>query len=167
MRNVFSGLALGLLVAGAAVGAAPPEIRVSVAPALQAELDKRYGSEEAAVLGGFVTDSMRRALKRPGAPEGTGLTVEVVLESARPSHPTRAQTFADPALDPMRSRSLGGATLSGTVRDSDGRVLTSLSYEHYPVDFTTASAGGDPWADARIAIDGFTAALVKRMRAPR
>ena len=167
--RTMAGLGIALLLAAAlqAHAGAQPEIAVSVSSALQARLEQRYGAEEGAVLRGFVTDSLGKALARRATAPPADLRIEVVLDDARPSHPTRRQSLDEPSIDPLRSRSLGGAELEGTVRDASGRLLASVSHQHFPSDFATASAAGDPWADARIAIDQFTALLARKIPAPR
>ena len=47
-----------------------------------------------------------------------GVTLAVTVLDVVPSHPTREQLNADPALDPVQTRFLGGADLAGYLRDS-------------------------------------------------
>jgi hypothetical protein len=151
-----------LAAAAPAAGAADP---VPVAVRFSAELEQRlaadYGREERQVLETLVVESIRRRLaRRPALPPDA--RVEVLVTDARPSHLTRRQAFRQPSLDPLRSRSLGGAALTGTLRRGDGPVRTELRAAYYAPDLATASPAGDAWADARIAIERFAAELARR-----
>jgi len=169
--RILGGLGLTVALFGAAAAAAvpaggtPPPVTVRFAAALDARLDAAYGAAERDTLRAIVVDSLDRALERRARRVAipAGIRVEVLFADALPSHPTRAQSLANPSLDPFRSRSLGGADLRGTVRAADGQVLLALNYDYYAPDLASASPGGDPWADARLAIDRFAAQLAARL----
>jgi hypothetical protein len=79
-----------------------------------------------------------------------------------PSHPTPKQQSA--AIDPIHSRSLGGAALTGRIFSSSGQELATVNYKNYPPDFTWMSRSFDPWADAHVAMDVFSDQLVSACR---
>jgi hypothetical protein len=93
-----------------------------------------------------------------------GLTVPITVQHLPPTHPTRQQLSDDPTLDILRTRYLGGAELTGQVRDADQRVLTTVHYRHFPLTLKLGSRSSDPWADARVAIDEFAARLAAAWR---
>jgi hypothetical protein len=82
----------------------------------------------------------------------------------RPTHPTRKQVCDNPSIDPLRSLSVGDADLTATLLAGDGRVLATVSHQHFPPDLASISPAGDPWADARVAIDRFAARAAARAR---
>ena len=173
IANWLSVAPMLLAAAGSALAAADstPAVPVAVtfSPALEQRLARDFGAPERDVLGAAVVAAVDRALEhrahRVALP--AGIRVEVLLADVLPSHPTRRQGLANPSIDPLRSKSLGGAELSGSVRAADGQVLATLSYGHFAPDFATASPGGDPWADARVAIDRFAGQLAARLRTAR
>ena len=157
-------LVAGSLAGRAAADPAPAPVSVRFAPPLERQLADDYGREERATLEALVIDSVTASLRadHEAAARPAGVRVEVLVEDARPSHPTRQQSFAQPSLDPIRSRSLGGAALSGTLLAADGQVIARLRYADFATDFRTASPATDPWADARRTIERFAAELVRR-----
>lgn len=164
------GLAVALLAAVPAGGSAPGAptsvpVAVTFSPALDQRLEADYGGLERDTLRAIVVDAVDRALERRArrAALAADVRVEVVIGDARPSHPTRSQLLNNPSIDPLRSKSLGGADLKGAVLAADGRVLATAAYDYYAPDFATASPGGDAWADARIAIDRFAGQLAARL----
>ena len=168
MRSLISlALTLSLvLTATAAPGAANPDSGLSIrlAETLQKTLAGNYGSAEAQVLQQAVSASVARAMKRARLTAAGQPYTEVLLSDARPSHPTRHQQSQNPSIDPVRSRSLGGATLSAVVRDADGKELERVSMDHYATSLEDVSASLDAWADARLTIDRFADQLVKAYR---
>lgn len=171
MRNLNGlGLAVALLAVGAAGASAPAAttgvpVTVTFSPVLDQRFDADYGAPERDTLRAIVVDAVDRALDRRArrAALAADARVDVVVGDAQPSHPTRSQLLQNPSIDPLRSRSLGGADLKGTVLAADGRVLATVAYDYYAPDFGTASPGGDAWADARIAIDRFAGQLAARL----
>src|ERR1700680_5007853 len=155
---ILIGLAL-LLGRSATLAAelAPPS--VEFAAGYEAELQAKYGAQEAPVLRSDILDSMSAALK--AAHGSCNLNMDIVIERAAPSHPTMKQQLDDPAMDPFRSVFLnGGAALTGHVRGADGRVLATVKHQHFADNLPTISPGKDPWSDAHVAIGQFTSKLV-------
>ena len=141
-----------------------PQVAVVFAPALT-EKFKLYGEDEAAVLRSAIDTAVARATASEQMPAGLLLTV--IVQDVEPTRPTRAQVAADPTLDIVRTKYLGGARLTGEVRDASRRLLTTVSYRYYPVDIKFGSVSRDPWADARLAIDQFAVELAKAAAVPR
>jgi len=138
-------------------GAAVP---VSLSPRLQTTLQDTYGAEEGPKLRNYVADAIGKSLNRANGV--CKLNLEVVIDDAMPSHPTPKQQSA--AVDPVRSRSLGGAALTGRLFSSSGQELATVNYKNYPPDFSSMSRSFDPWADAHVAMDVFSDQLVSACR---
>jgi hypothetical protein len=158
-------LLVGLLLAPV-LSAAPsdepaPAPLVDFAPAVFANMRDRYGSDEMAVLRAAIVTAVSRATAGL-VPDGA--TVAVTVRDIAPSHPTRRQQAVEPAVDPTRTKFIGGADLAGEVRDAHGHVLVSIMYRYYPLTLGMASPVPDPWADARLAIDQFAAKLAAACR---
>jgi hypothetical protein len=154
-------IATGLLLGSLPVAGQGPSITVDFAPGVSGEL-KRYGEEEGTVLRTAIVTAVSRKLGRVATP--AGLAITVVVQDVAPTHPTRQQLTDDPATDVTRTKFIGGAELTGTVRDAGGRVLASVHYRHFPPNLELGSASIDPWADARLAIDQFAAKLAVACR---
>jgi hypothetical protein len=135
--------------------------QVDFAPAVSDKL-KDYGDAEGATL----TDAIVAAVNRRSAQcaVAPGLALTVTVEDLAPSRLTRKQLDDNPSLDVERSKSLGGAELKGEVRDARQRVLTTVSYRYFAPTITVGSPARDPWADARLAIDGFAEKLASACR---
>ena len=173
MRGLFrlrSAVCAGLLVGSALApvwSAAPsvatfPTASVDFAPAVVANFRDRYGADETEVVRSAIVTAVSRETRGLALPAGATVTVKV--RDIAPTRPTRQQQAADPAGDPTRSKFLGGADLSGEVRDSQGHVLVNLMYRYYPPTIGMGSVAFDPWADARLAIDQFAVKLAAACR---
>ena len=145
------------IVLMAALCAAPPlsAAAVTILPAtiatpMQSALHDRYGAEEAVALQAIVADWLARSLTAAAASlsDGAPIRIEVSIEDAVPSHPTRHQMQQSPGLDPVRSISLGGARLHAMLRDASGQVLDHVDYDHYATSLEEVSLSGDAWGDA-------------------
>ena len=141
--------------------AAEPGITVTFAPAVVSQMAS-YGEGERATLESAIDTALANALR--GSPLPAGATIHVTVEEAAPSHPTRAQQMANPAMDPTWTHFLGGAALSAEVHDASGRVLSKASHRYFPPTITMGSVSLDPWADARRAIDQFAAKVAAAVR---
>ena len=120
---------------------------VSIADALQEQLDSSYGTAEAAVLRRAVAESLAGTLQSAGArvvPNGVA-TIEVTIEEATPSHPTSYQSARNPSIDRHNSVSLGGAMLSAVLRGTQGQVIDRVSVRRYARNLAEVSNSPDPW----------------------
>ena len=79
--------------------------------------------------------------------------------------PTREQIGREPGLDFVRSRSLGGAELTATLRGADGRSLGRVNYSYYAPTLHLASQAAEAWADARISIQRFATQVAAKLKA--
>lgn len=149
---------LALLPVAVLRAAEPVTVTVTFSAPAQAKLE-RYGKDEGAGLQARIEMAVVKACDRARAPEGA--TVTVTVEDIAPTHPTREQLAANPSLDPVRTRSLGGADLTGVLRDSRGQVLATVKHQHYPPTLQWRSPSLEPWADASIAIEQFASQMGK------
>jgi hypothetical protein len=145
-------------------GAAVP-VLVSFSAQFEAQLRSNYGLDEGEVLRGVIIQALGSALGAPPADPMKRISVEVVLESAKPTHPTRLQLAREPGMDFLRSISLGGAELTATLRGANGRELAHVSHSYFAPTLEFASSAGEAWADARRSIQGFAAAVAAKIRA--
>jgi hypothetical protein len=153
--------AAALLLAPLLAAADLDVTQVDFAPGVSAKLEE-YGEAEGAAVRDAIVAAVVRASRQSAVPAGLSVTV-TVLELA-PSRLTRKQLNADPSLDLVHSKSLGGAELKAEVRDGQQRLLKTVSYRYFAPDITAGSPARDPWADARVAIDGFAQKLSSACR---
>jgi hypothetical protein len=166
--QAFTALALlaGFAAAFPSYASAVRIAPVTVGAGLQKALHDRYGDREGPVLQAGVADSLSRELKSAGATldDAAPLRIEVSIEDAMPTHPTRHQLELNPSLDPLRSVSRGGARLHAVLRGADGKEMDHVDYDDYAMSLDTVSPSGDAWADARVTIQRFSAQVAKAWR---
>lgn len=149
----FAPLAAVTAVAGVAL-AQTPEVTVTLGPELVRKTQD-LGERELAQQADQLVRTVERALEREQALSGA--TVSLTLVDIRPNRPTIAQIAAEPGLDAMRSRSIGGASIEGEVVLADGT--------RYPVRYSWYSnsiaevRGFSTWHDADHAFDRFARRL--------
>jgi hypothetical protein len=132
---------------------------VEFATAVTAKL-RDYGEPEVATIRDAIVTAVTRASQQVPA----GLSVTVTVLDLAPSRLTRKQLNDDPSLDLVHSKSLGGAELKGEVRNAGQQVLKTVNYRYFAPDISSGSPARDPWADARVAIEGFAARLAAAAR---
>ncbi|HEY7964896.1 MAG: hypothetical protein ACHP9U_04040 [Steroidobacterales bacterium] len=159
-----AALALAALLGGAAAAVSAgqlPVTAVEFTPEVQDKL-RQYGAPEAAVLQAAILESVSRAAARTTLADG--LTVTITVRDVAPTRPTRQQSADDPALDVMQTRYLGGAALVGEVRDARQQLVATVRHRYFSPAIRDAALSPDPWGDARLAIEQFTARLIKACR---
>lgn len=145
MRKLAFYAPLGAVLALAATPALaePPTINVTLGSELQAKVDElgdRDVSEQATRLVGVVQST----LIRRGALDGA--TIDLVLTDLKPNRPTFQQLIDRPGLDGIRSVSIGGATIEGTITTADGQVQP-VKYDWYSSNLADVRGFGT-WQDA-------------------
>ncbi|MDE2251937.1 MAG: hypothetical protein KGL25_11110 [Gammaproteobacteria bacterium] len=130
---------------------------------LQKALHDRYGIAEGKVLQQEVADELARELRAAGATldDAAKANIEVSIDDAVPTHPTRFQVAQQPSLDPVRSVSRGGARLHAVLRDATGKAVDHVDYDYYAVSLDTVSPSGSPWGDAFVTIERFASQVAK------
>ena len=153
MRKLAFFAPLAATLAAAAIAQAQaPAVNVVIGPDLQREVEKlgdREVGEQAARLQTEVEQAL--AQRYPGA------SAQLVLTDLKPNRPTMQQMRDTPGLDPIRSISIGGAAVEGTIVTADG--------ESRPVKFSYFSPsirdvyGYGVWHDADRAFDRLGAGI--------
>jgi len=91
------------------------------------------------------------------------ISVVVEIEDIAPSHPTREQLNADPALAAGKTGYLGGADLLGAVLDEVnlGQIVREMHHRYFAPSLKRRSPSPDTWADANVAIDQLAVIMAK------
>ncbi|GAC1452719.1 MAG: hypothetical protein PVSMB6_05500 [Steroidobacteraceae bacterium] len=165
-HSVFRDLLVASIVApllpfAALYATGPVTVTVAFSTPAQAKLE-RFGKDEGAVLRARIETAIARACEPTRTPQGA--TVAVTVEDIAPTHPTREQLAAEPSLDPVRTRLLGGGSFTGVLQDGSGTVVATVRHQHYPPTLHWRSPSLDPWADADIAIEQFASQVGKACR---
>jgi hypothetical protein len=171
MRARTKRFAALVLMAGSCAAFPGHAAAVRIAPAtvgaeLRKALHDRYGDREGPVLQAEVAGRLSSELKAAGATldDSAALRIDVAIEDAVPTHPTRHQMDVNPSLDPLRSVSRGGARLRAVLRGADGKEIDHIDYDHYALSLDQVSPSGDAWADARVSIQRFAAQVAESWR---
>jgi hypothetical protein len=159
LNQACGAVALIALGANPLFAAPPYSLSVTLAPPVVERLDQSLGTAEGPVLQRIVSEAVARAVI-PGQCSTTA-HIDVSIDEAAPTHPTRQQLFDQPGLDFLRSKSIGGAALSARLLDANGTVIDSFNYRHFAIDIWQGSAAAETWSDARIAVDYFAHKLAR------
>lgn len=129
----------------------PPE----VSAALQQQVGDRYGAAEVDVLRGLLRDSLQRALASAGVDidDKAGIAATVEIFEARPTHPTAREMQANPGIDFLASRSLGGARVHVVLGAGAGKEPRQFDCGYYAPSLWEISQAAMAWADAQLAFD--------------
>jgi hypothetical protein len=163
-RRPFASAALAattLACSAAYTQASPLAAQVAFAPPAEAKFDQ-YGKSEEGVLQGRILSAVARACQ---ATLPAGVTIDVLVLDVAPTYPTRAQLDGTPSLDPVKTHYLGGADLTGYLRNGQGQVLATVKHRYFPPTVQWRSYQYDPWSDADRAIDQFADELGSACRA--
>lgn len=134
-------------LAGAAA-AQPASVVVTVSPDMDKTV-KALGQRDVQEQIDDLTSRVQRTLASRNALDGA--TIALVITDLKPNRPTIQQINDKPGLDMMRSISIGGAAIEGTVTTASGEVHPVRSSY-----FSTTLAdvqGFTTWQDARTAFD--------------
>lgn len=119
MRNMAFLAPLAVVTAIAAQAQAQAQaqepVTITIGPRLQDEVDK-LGAPEV----NQQVDELRSRVAAALAERYPGATAELVLTDLKPNRPTREQLLKTPGLDPIRSISIGGASIEGSIVTADG-----------------------------------------------
>ncbi len=142
-----------------AVNVAP----VTLSPSLMKRMHDSFGDREIPALQKLVADAVHKQMGSGAC--GKAANIQIQIEDATPTHPTRWQMENDPSLDFLYSKSVGGAELTGRLLGADGRALTTVAYRRFAPDIYRISMAADPWADAQVTVDRFASKLIGACRA--
>ena len=140
-------LTAAMALAGA-VAAQPSAVVVTVSPDFAktaAELGEREVQQQA--------DDLARTVERVlNAQQAlNGARIELVITDLKPNRPTIQQATDKPGLDMMRSISIGGAAIEGTITTASGEVQP-VKYERYSNNLADVR-GYSTWQDASTAFN--------------
>jgi len=149
MRQIafLAPLTAALALAGAAA-AQPSAVVVTVSPDF-AKTAEELGQRDVQQQVDDLTRKVERVLTDRHALDGA--RIELVITDLKPNRPTMQQISDKPGLDPIRSISIGGAAIEGTVTMANGQVQP-VKYDYYSN--TLADVRGyTTWQDASTAYD--------------
>ena len=161
LPGIRAAVAAGFLCTPAAIAGPLSVTAVDFAAPATLKLQS-YGADEGPVLRSAILAAVSRETATLAIPKT--LTATIVVQDIAPTHPTRKQVSDNPALHAVRSKSLGGAELTGYLRDQDEHVVSTVTLRHFAPTLVEGSASADPWADARLAIERFAAKLAAACR---
>ncbi|MBN9480407.1 MAG: hypothetical protein J0I52_09235 [Bordetella sp.] len=149
MRRIafLAPLAAALAVSGAAA-AQPSAVVVTVSPDF-AKTAQELGEREVQQQVSDLTRTVERVLTQRNALDGA--RVELVITDLKPNRPTMQQMSDKPGLDSMRSLSIGGAAVEGSVTMTSGEVQP-VRFDYYTPTLADAR-GSTTWTDAQRAYD--------------
>ena len=133
---------VSILAAGTAM-AQPQAITVAISPDFAKDAAK-LGDREVQLQIEDMTRTIERTLVRRD--ELTGAVIDLTITDLKPNRPTLAQMSERPGLDPMRSVSIGGAAIEGTVTLADGTVQP-VKFRYFTPNLRDA-VGTGTWTDA-------------------
>jgi len=136
-------------LAGAGAAAAQPSaVVVTVSPDFTKTAEE-LGPREVQQQVDDLTARVTRVLTERHALDGA--RIELTITDLKPNRPTMQQTVAKPGLDPLRSISIGGAAIEGTVTTASGEVHP-VKYDYYSNNLTDVR-GYATWQDAGTAFN--------------
>ena len=144
---LIAPLAAVLAMAGSAM-AQPSSVVVTVSPDFQKEAAK-LGQRDVDLQTAALTRTVERTLANRNALDGA--VINLTITDLKPNRPTMQQVSDKPGLDMMRSISIGGATIEGTVTTASGEVQP-VKYDYYSNTIQDV-VGSSTWWDAERAYD--------------
>ena len=140
-------LTAALALAGAAA-AQPSAVVVTVSPDF-AKTAEELGQRDVQQQVDDLTATVTRVLTERHALDGA--RIELTITDLKPNRPTMKQTVDKPGLDPIRSISIGGAAIEGSVTTASGEVHP-VKYDYYSNTLAEVR-GSTTWQDASTAFD--------------
>ena len=147
-RAFIVPLTAALALAGAA-SAQPSSVNVTISPDFEQEAAK-LGQRDVEQQVARLASTVERTLAARNALDGA--VINLTITDLKPNRPTMQQAADKPGLDPIRSMSLGGASIEGTVTTPSGEVQP-VKYTYYSTSIYDV-IGLDTWSDAEGAYQG-------------
>ncbi|MFZ4165889.1 hypothetical protein [Brevundimonas sp. NPDC058933] len=136
------------LALASAVSAQPSAVVVTVSPDF-AKTAEELGQRDVQQQIDDLTATVTRVLTQRDALDGA--RIELTITDLKPNRPTMQQLSDKPGLDAMRSISIGGAAIEGTVTTAAGGTQP-VKYDYYSTNLADVR-GYSTWQDARTAYD--------------
>ncbi|WP_333611010.1 hypothetical protein [Brevundimonas bullata] len=140
-------LTAAMALAGA-VAAQPSAVVVTVSPDF-AKTAAELGTRDVQQQADDLARTVERVLTEQQALDGA--RIELVITDLKPNRPTMQQAALKPGLDMMRSISLGGAAIEGTITTASGEVQP-VKYDYYSTNLADVR-GYSTWQDASTAFN--------------
>ena len=140
-------LTAAMTLAGAAA-AQPSAVVVTVSPDF-AKTAAELGTRDVQQQADDLARTVERVLTEQQALDGA--RIELVITDLKPNRPTMQQAALKPGLDMMRSISLGGAAIEGTITTASGEVQP-VKYDYYSTNLADVR-GYSTWQDASTAFN--------------
>lgn len=140
-------LTAAMALAGA-VAAQPSAVVVTVSPDF-AKTAAELGTRDVQQQADDLARTVERVLTEQQALDGA--RIELVITDLKPNRPTMQQAALKPGLDMMRSISLGGAAIEGTITTASGEVQP-VKYDYYSTNLADVR-GYSTWQDAGTAFN--------------
>lgn len=140
-------LTAAMALAGA-VAAQPSAVVVTVSPDF-AKTAAELGTRDVQQQADDLARTIERVLTEQQALDGA--RIELVITDLKPNRPTMQQAALKPGLDMMRSISLGGAAIEGTITTASGEVQP-VKYDYYSTNLADVR-GYSTWQDASTAFN--------------
>lgn len=144
-----------VLAVAASAHADPATVRVTLGPDLQDKVED-LGSREVQQQADRLVQVVQQTLARRSSLDGA--RIDLVLTDLKPNRPTMEQVSDRPGLDPIRSVSIGGATIEGQITTASGEVLP-VRYDWYTTNLGDVQ-GYSTWQDAETAYHRLASNLV-------
>ena len=141
-KTTLIAAAMSFATAGVAL-ADPAAINVTISPDF-AEDAAKLGEKEVNDQVADLTRQVERTLTSRNALDGA--VIDLVITDLQPNRPTMNQLSERPSLDPIRSLSIGGAAVEGSVTLSDG-TKHDVKFKYYTPTIRDA-VGASTWSDA-------------------
>ncbi|GAA0619709.1 hypothetical protein GCM10009422_14110 [Brevundimonas kwangchunensis] len=138
----FAPFAATIAFAGIAA-AEPATVNVTIGHELQRDAEN-LGAREVQEQVDRLTWVLQSRLADSAELEGA--RIDLVLTDLKPNRPTMEQLVKRPGLDPLRSRSIGGAAVEGTVVLADGSTRP-VRYDWFSPSLADVQ-GSTTWTDA-------------------
>ena len=140
-------LTAAMALAGA-VAAQPSAVVVTVSPDF-AKTAAELGTRDVQQQADDLAHTVERVLTEQQALDGA--RIELVITDLKPNRPTIQQATDKPGLDMMRSISIGGAAIEGTITTASGEVQP-VKYQRYSNNLADVR-GYSTWQDAGTAFN--------------
>ena len=134
-------------------------IDVGYSAEFQTELEDNYGVREGERLAEDIRSDIDRELNKANLDPAR---IEVTIIDAKPNRPTMQQLSDEPALDMLRSKSIGGMKLEGVAYDAAGNPIGEVQYDWYETNIQNVNASG-VWGDANRASSRFARKLAEEL----
>ncbi|MDP3494867.1 MAG: hypothetical protein Q8R82_17280 [Hyphomonadaceae bacterium] len=143
---------------------AAPAFAVTVEARVSTEFQEKLKDDIGIREEKFLSDSLIKRVTTVFNQRGVNADrVVVTINDAKPNRPTWEQVSDKPGLDAMRSKSIGGATVTGIAYDASGKEIGAFEYKWYESDLRNVFPGAT-WRDAQTTFDRFARRFADKLQ---